>query len=396
MSAHALFSPSATDRWITCPGSVTLTEQLQIKSSGHSIYSAEGTTTHAIAEMALRLKYIEREDPTAMLEEALEHRWLHYAEGLGEFAKNAVTDDMIWQVKVYMDAVAAIVEPQDTVWIEHRVFMNPALYGTVDLLVIKPSGDVYLIDLKTGAGKEVSAENNQQLLTYAACFAAESDNILVKRWHLVIVQPPFEPAISSHQVTPKAVKAHGAELLEVLYKVEHGIAGRVTGDHCRWCPARAACPTLQEMARDAATRSYEGISPEGWDVLLKLAVRLEPWCKAVKERAQAAAEGGAEIPNWKLVQKFGRTTWDDPVLAETTLLAAGASRETILNPATLRTPLQVKKVNKDIFDENIVNELTVTPDRGVTLTTAEDKRKAIAPIGSRIKALGAQLKLSGV
>ena len=52
MADHARLSPSASHRWINCPGSVHLAEQCP--PQGGSTYTAEGTEAHALAELKLR------------------------------------------------------------------------------------------------------------------------------------------------------------------------------------------------------------------------------------------------------------------------------------------------------------------------------------------------------
>ena len=51
-SKHAKLPPSSAERWINCPGSVALAEQLP--PPGSSPYADEGTLAHAVAELKLR------------------------------------------------------------------------------------------------------------------------------------------------------------------------------------------------------------------------------------------------------------------------------------------------------------------------------------------------------
>ena len=48
---HARFSPSAANRRIHCPPSLLLEEQFE---EGESVYAAEGTAGHALAEHLIR------------------------------------------------------------------------------------------------------------------------------------------------------------------------------------------------------------------------------------------------------------------------------------------------------------------------------------------------------
>lgn len=55
-SEHARFSPSAANRRIHCPPSLLLEEQFE---EGESMYAAEGTAGHALAEHLIR-KYLKK------------------------------------------------------------------------------------------------------------------------------------------------------------------------------------------------------------------------------------------------------------------------------------------------------------------------------------------------
>jgi len=50
MSGHAKLSPSSAARWMTCPGSVALSEGIEDTSSKNA---DEGTMMHAFAAMCL-------------------------------------------------------------------------------------------------------------------------------------------------------------------------------------------------------------------------------------------------------------------------------------------------------------------------------------------------------
>ena len=52
---HARLGPSAAHRWINCPGSVALSEQVSATTGG--AYAEEGTVAHSLAELKLR-KYL--------------------------------------------------------------------------------------------------------------------------------------------------------------------------------------------------------------------------------------------------------------------------------------------------------------------------------------------------
>ncbi|MEY8427858.1 DUF2800 domain-containing protein [Lachnospiraceae bacterium 46-15] len=56
MGAHARFSPSASKRYLNCPPALRLEEQF---ADEESVYAAEGTAGHAMAEHLVK-KYLKR------------------------------------------------------------------------------------------------------------------------------------------------------------------------------------------------------------------------------------------------------------------------------------------------------------------------------------------------
>lgn len=57
--AHARLSPSSSSRWLKCPGSVPLTESLNLPPEKDSPYALEGTLAHYLAERLLKDTHID-------------------------------------------------------------------------------------------------------------------------------------------------------------------------------------------------------------------------------------------------------------------------------------------------------------------------------------------------
>ena len=54
-SSHAVLSPSASERWISCPASIAMAEL--VPPGVESGYAAEGTAAHGLAELKGRWSF---------------------------------------------------------------------------------------------------------------------------------------------------------------------------------------------------------------------------------------------------------------------------------------------------------------------------------------------------
>ena len=364
MSTHAIFAPSSADRWLVCPGSVELTKQLHATAAEHNEYTASGTVIHAMGEMTLRAgrgKAVFGPQP---------YSWGSFAD-VGDFSSNWVTDEMEQQARDYHDAVMELRTKGDEMRVEVRAKFSDELYGTADCVLIDDNL-ITVIDLKTGAGNMVSPVDNKQLMTYAGMVLAELPVTDIKV-RLVIIQPPDDrDPVKVWDTASDVVRDHMRQVM-VAMESEHLEAG----GHCKWCPVRASCPILHQTAMNAASLSLDGLTPEKWALALEWAEVLKPWCKSVEDRAtQLASEAGLVVPGYKLVEKFGRKTWEDKETVSVKL-SEFAQFDEIFNPPTLRTPTQLAKELKDYDVGDLIEELSVIPERGVALVKEKDKRPSI-------------------
>ena len=141
MAAHAKrYSPSAAERWMTCPGSVNACLDLEDKGSK---YADEGTAAHELAELILN-----GADGQALV---------------GATAANGVefTQDMLVEVMKYVGYVRELVQATGgTLLTEQRLPLSSITgedaHGTADVVII--AGDELIVaDLKFGMGVQVDA-----------------------------------------------------------------------------------------------------------------------------------------------------------------------------------------------------------------------------------------------
>lgn len=146
---HARFSPSAANRRIHCPPSLLLEEQFE---EGESVYAAEGTAGHALAEHLIR-KHLKQRTTRPTSE--------YYKDELLE----AVDEYVAFVIGEIEDARRECHSP--VLLVEQRIDASEYVdgcFGTADMVIITDKV-AHVIDLKLGKGVEVHAEENPQLMT---------------------------------------------------------------------------------------------------------------------------------------------------------------------------------------------------------------------------------------
>lgn len=160
MTAHARFSPSASKRWLACPGSLVLNADR--KDDGPSPYADKGTAMHAVAAWCLTEHFRASKRIGEQIPVHKDHEEPRYVE---------FTDDMAAQVQEYVDWLRAFAIGK-VLMVEQQVDFSeivgqPEQFGTADGIVVdRETGELTIVDLKTGF-RPVDPENNTQLMTYA-------------------------------------------------------------------------------------------------------------------------------------------------------------------------------------------------------------------------------------
>ena len=396
-ATHAVYAPSSAERWLQCPGSIKAAAEMHASGSEHNIYTASGSVIHAIGEDLLNTFFIAKSNWRKVLDDAVGSTWGSWCELEPEYAVLTVDNDMIDQAEEYLARARELYEELQMedpsavidVFIETRVRFDDRLYGTADLIFATPS-HIVVCDLKTGAGNMVWPEDNKQGLTYAGLYVMgiEYSNIPDNIW-IAIIQPPHtNNVLKTWKTDLQTVMSHMNDVVMAMEQ-DHLKAG----SWCRWCPARANCSKLHELATNAQSLNLDGMSSAGWKDALELAAILEPWCKQVKARAtQLAKENGLNVPGYKLVDSYGRTTWQSEHAAGQALtefledIVPLEDSPPLWKEAPLRTPRQVEDILKKALKEHAVTPeeikvllegLTTTPHRGTVLVPASDKRPEV-------------------
>lgn len=372
VKAHSQFGASSAHRWTACPGSVRLCASVPNVSS---VYAAEGTAAHALAEHCLR-----------QLDAAANY--------VGEtFEGFKVTVEMAEAVQVYLSHVESVFREAegDELNVEERFTLSHIAddcFGTNDCSIYKPStGVLHVMDYKHGVGYAVEVENNPQLLYYALGAATRHGNRPISKVVLTVVQPRCpHPSGSVRTVEVDAVTLleWGEDLRDAVDAARKPDAPLVSGTQCKFCPAAGSCPALHEKAIAAATNEFgligatstiPTLSPVQIRDRLVNASLIEIWIKAIRAHAYNEARAGRMPDGFKFVAKVARRKWLNSENAMLRLESLGVNLHDVTQ---LKTPAQVEKaVGKDVYG-HLVEEV-IQESGGVNLVSLSHKGAAVSP-----------------
>jgi hypothetical protein len=357
---------STAKRVINCPGSVALVQKMPPKPS--SKYADEGTLLHdTIAEHLATLKPLET--------------------FLGKkYEDQVLTQELIDDKLVPALALLDEIDPKQEMSyeVETRVGFGdllPGVFGSTDF--VGRLGDrAVVLDWKFGDGVIVTAEENEQLMFYAAA-AMRTDAL---KWafegateiECVIVQPPM---IRRWVTTPERVAQFEHQLVKAVKAAEQPDAGLKAGDHCRWCAAKPVCPKMTGAVDRALQVQLKEIDVDTLGRYLKNADLLEDWIKDLRGLALQLLEKSLPVPGYKLVAKRGTRQWVDEGKANIELRNLGIDPEKheLISPAQAEKELKKRKLA-------LPPELVVSVSSGTTLASEDDPRPAVLQIGSQLSA----------
>lgn len=376
-SKHASLSPSAAARWINCPGSVRLSEQ--VPPEGSTSYADEGTVAHSLAEAKLR--YNARQIGRDVFDAEVDRiRKSEYHCGEMDEATDFYAN-LVWERLMGAG-------PDAVLMVEQRLDLSdwaPDCFGTSDAVVI--GGDaIEVIDLKYGKTK-VLAQGNPQLSLYglgaADLFEGLYDFGTVR---MTIVQPRLDH-ISTEEISLEELRQWGEETVRPAAREAMDPTIRPTvaaGDWCRWCPARAVCRTRAEENLKLAAYDFEKpylLEPFEIGDILTRGEALERWVADVQEYALQQALQGEHFDGWKLVEGRSVRKYTDDLKVAETLQKAGFPEAALYERKLLGITNMEKLVGKKKLAE-ILGDLIVKPAGKPALVPESDKRPPISTTDS--------------
>lgn len=335
-------SPSAAARWIACPGSHYIIQQLPPLPSTPA--AEEGTLAHTFAAwmlyQAMSLAYPDAElisDVPPEPEEAI------------------ATEEMLSGAQTYADAVLAELAGHGGVeryGIECEVRgFNGRVKGRADFLAWTNDHTAFVADYKYG-GEHVPAVGNPQLAVYARCACQMHVSTAIR---VGIIQPRTEAA----DLLPVAASwwdfdKTDRDLDDVVTAAYDADAEtmRAPGGHCRWCPARSVCmaaiaePLLLACTAAGQAEANKDATDEQIGAWLTAIKRVDKVAEDLARIAKARISDGATIPGWRISWRK-KLDWDtdekDPQKCACEIAERlGIDHEDLLK-VSVKTPAEMKK-----------------------------------------------------
>jgi len=428
---HSNIGASSSGRWMTCSSSPSLIATLDpALTNTSSIFAEEGSAAHCLAELIVDqiARNVDEGRPAneGVLEATVVGTVLRKCDSSNEYVANVdpwtgvaftgttsqsdhefiADEEMEECIRFYAETILGFVDScigHPVVQSESTMFPIPGdeeIFGTTDCIVVdQVGGTIWVVDLKYGKGVKVTAPRNSQAMFYAlgAIETGEyGDQDIV---NVVIIQPRvfFSDGrrISDWRTTAGELREwRDAEFLPAIAATRSpALAKYEAGSHCRFCPATAVCPLMQQQALKKAQEAFAedldslpmeqaakvelilpgATDPEAISAALKIAEVLENWITKVRALANLkATKSGMTLPGFKVVHKRTRRVWADEQALMDELEALGE-----LDTGTKRKPLTPKQMEKAGLDEDWVKARTVKPEGDMTVAHESDPREAV-------------------
>lgn len=395
MTAHALLSPSAAERWINCPASVYISKDIPDEGS---VYADEGTAAHTIMELAGKEYFKGFEFDSIKTTLALKLAEMMTRGPQGKFTiTDSWADEVINCARVWLTELDKVCGGfPDYVAFETRVnsveIPNGSMGGTADCLMLV--GDtLHVFDYKHGQGVPVSAENNPQLSLYGYMAYMSHIDFPVKNIELHIVQPRADNTNAwktsvEHLCTwfDEIVQPQAERVIEICDTGKYTLEDfTVTKSGCRFCKAKAACPAMTREVSTELDLPRVLTVPDSTEKLARLLdfkPVAEAYFDAVEKKVFELLSNGQSVPGFKLVSgRPGNRKWTDSAQALDELKKAKLKMSEYYKTPEVISPSQAEK----LFKQGVIGErkwqtlqgLITRPEGKPTLAAVTDKRPAL-------------------
>lgn len=359
LRGHAVLSASSASRWLACPPSARLNEQMPDEKS---VFATEGTLAHELAERCL-----------------VSGRHAHEVNG-------DYPHEMRDFVQVYADHVRAI---EGELLVEQRLSFETWVqggFGTCDAVVV---GDRRLCvrDFKYGKGLRVFADHNAQLMLYGLAALDAYDPIYgpIDTLDLGIVQPRLDH-IDIWEIKTSDLLNWAETVVKPIAALAYVGKGELAaGEHCQFCLVRHTCRTRAEtnlaIARDDMGEWMPppaSMSDVELGSLYPKLNELVRWANDVEAYCLSRAEAGTRFPGLKLVEGRSVRQIDNKEEVIKLLRSDGFDDYQFLEQRLVGITALEKLLGKKLFAERL-GQFCSKPAGKPTLVVATDKRLEIDP-----------------
>jgi hypothetical protein len=370
-AAHAFLAPSSASRWGPdgCPGSAAMEAAY---SEDDSEAAREGTAAHFAMAAAINGRPVKEGD-------------VDPATGI------AMTAEMIECATIMADDVLATLRaagPGSVLAVEERQPPGfcPENWGTPDAYVFDPANrKLHVFDYKFGH-RYVDAFMNWQIFNYAVLILL-ARGVNPGLWiYWTVTVNVFQPR-NYHPAGPVREWVIPGDQINALYgRLSEAAASATTegailktGEHCRDCRARAACPALQRAAMSAVDLSHEQQATDlppaalGLElVILKAAnARMLARITGLEEQILETIKRRVDVPHWRADYSYGRQRWTVPASEVFTLGdLCGVDLRKPVEPVTPR------EAEKKGIDRTVIQAYSEKP-RGVMALVPFDQQSIV-------------------
>lgn len=399
---HARLSPSASKRWMTCPGSIGMTEKLNIQDKP-SRFAAEGTVAHEVHELCL-VKNHQAEDYFGKTIEA-------------DGFKFKVNQDMVDAVQMSLDYIQDRIDMAELegLRVEVQVEVRSSLKylnipgldgGTSDVVLLFWDGDelvgIEIFDYKHGAGVAVECIDNPQAMSYALGIIVKYKAKKSLPVRVTISQPRAhhpDGRIRYWEVEAKYILDWQDNDLVPKAKatLEPNAKLVPSDDGCRFCPVAGQCPRLFERTQEVAMLDFadsddepqlpdvETLTAEQKRFVMDHAAMLRSFIVAVENQVKHEVDHGSQDyeGHYKLVRKTTRRKFIEDALDELTspLLDHLEHGDVYEEKSRSMTEIErrLKKAIGAKHAKEVMDEVTTKPEGELVIAPQSDKRKAQQP-----------------